>query len=306
MPHSTTSVRSLGRPGFRARSLARFRSCAWRACLPIASQALPLGGSDLSVLLERFDEQFAAAAATDRATLFGAATEGAARHQFAGVPLVLLDVPMDSATEFDFLRALVRESPSVLMTVPFGDRAALDSVGGTRRRAGDPRNRTDRPISPHSGATCSPDGGRLNGRRQAMCGCSPRPAKGANVPRLRGGSSRRRSAASRWTTSPCCCDRRKTIWVCSSTRAGDRGIPVWFDRGVKRPHPAGRAFLAILGCAIERLSARRFAEYLSLGQVPQLDTAGTAADFVAPADDAFGQISDLAAEDMLRTLGSDP
>src|SRR5262249_4579646 len=49
------------------------------------------------------------------------------------------------------------------------------------------------------------------------------------------------------------------------------GIPAWFDRGTRRPHPAGRAFLALLACAAEHLSASRFAEYLSLGQVPQLD-----------------------------------
>ena len=46
------------------------------------------------------------------------------------------------------------------------------------------------------------------------------------------------------------------------------GIPAWFDRGTRRPHPAGRAFLALIACATEGLSARRFAEYLSLGQLP--------------------------------------
>jgi hypothetical protein len=46
------------------------------------------------------------------------------------------------------------------------------------------------------------------------------------------------------------------------------GVPVWFERGTRRPDPAGRAFLALLACADEQLSARRFAEYLSLGQVP--------------------------------------
>src|SRR5688572_24627338 len=45
-------------------------------------------------------------------------------------------------------------------------------------------------------------------------------------------------------------------------------VPAWFDRGTRRPHPAGRAFLAMLACAGEQLSAARFAEYLSLGQVP--------------------------------------
>jgi ATP-dependent helicase/nuclease subunit B len=46
------------------------------------------------------------------------------------------------------------------------------------------------------------------------------------------------------------------------------GVPAWFERGTRRPDPAGRAFLALLACAEEQLSARRFAEYLSLGQVP--------------------------------------
>src|SRR4029453_15236128 len=48
------------------------------------------------------------------------------------------------------------------------------------------------------------------------------------------------------------------------------GIEAWFDRGTRRPHPAGRAFLAILSCAVEKLSAIRFSEYLSLAQVPRI------------------------------------
>ena len=49
------------------------------------------------------------------------------------------------------------------------------------------------------------------------------------------------------------------------TRAG---IPAHFARGTVRPDPAGRAFYSLLTCAAEGLSARRFAEYLSLAQVP--------------------------------------
>ena len=44
------------------------------------------------------------------------------------------------------------------------------------------------------------------------------------------------------------------------------GIPAHFARGAVRPDPAGRAFCALLKCAAEGLSARRFAEYLSLGR----------------------------------------
>lgn len=45
-------------------------------------------------------------------------------------------------------------------------------------------------------------------------------------------------------------------------------VPAWFARGTRRPDPAGRALLALIACALEQVSARRFAEYLSLGQVP--------------------------------------
>jgi hypothetical protein len=41
-------------------------------------------------------------------------------------------------------------------------------------------------------------------------------------------------------------------------------IPAHFARGAVRPDPAGRAFYSLLKCAAEGLSARRFAEYLSL------------------------------------------
>ncbi len=52
------------------------------------------------------------------------------------------------------------------------------------------------------------------------------------------------------------------------------GVPAFFSRGTSRPDPAGRAFLALLACAAEGLSASRFAEYLSLGEAPAPDPSG--------------------------------
>ncbi len=72
------------------------------------------------------------------------------------------------------------------------------------------------------------------------------------------------------------------------------GIPGWFDRGTSRPHPAGRAFLAVLACACEKLSARRFAEYLSLAQVPDLSGARREFDFIVPDDDVLTVVSEAA------------
>src|SRR5262249_10912882 len=73
------------------------------------------------------------------------------------------------------------------------------------------------------------------------------------------------------------------------------GIPAFFARGARRPDPAGRALLVLLECAIDKLSARRFAEYLSLGQVPPL-AAG------AP---PRGREIWMAADEETLTLGAD-
>lgn len=45
-------------------------------------------------------------------------------------------------------------------------------------------------------------------------------------------------------------------------------IPLWRSEGLRRPHPAGRALLALLHFANEGFPAARFLEYLSLGQSP--------------------------------------
>jgi len=47
------------------------------------------------------------------------------------------------------------------------------------------------------------------------------------------------------------------------------GIPAIYTLGSHRPDVAGRSFLALLYCAEEGLPASRFAEYLSLGQMPE-------------------------------------
>ena len=67
-------------------------------------------------------------------------------------------------------------------------------------------------------------------------------------------------------------------------------IPAYFSRGVARPDPAGRAFLALLACAAEGCSATRFAEYLSLGQAPPLDRPPAAASPPPPDDEVLARL----------------
>ena len=65
-------------------------------------------------------------------------------------------------------------------------------------------------------------------------------------------------------------------------------IPAYFARGTTRPDPAGRALLALLACRSEDFSARRFAEYTSLSQVPDPESArDPEANWTAPPPDVL-------------------
>jgi ATP-dependent helicase/nuclease subunit B len=69
-------------------------------------------------------------------------------------------------------------------------------------------------------------------------------------------------------------DRHQPLILESLRRAA---IPASCTLGVRRPDAAGRSLLALLHCAEEGLSASRFAEYLSLGQMPEDEEAVTPA-----------------------------
>jgi ATP-dependent helicase/nuclease subunit B len=279
---------------------------------------LSLGGPDLATLLDRFDEQFAASSATDRARLFTAATEallsGHAPLHVRG--LLLLDVPVDSAVEFEFVRALLapRDSPttppatgtSILITVPFGDIATLNRFEtlGLKAEPLEPKGATD----------------LVALRRYLFAGKQPPEREPAGDVRFFSapGEGRecieiaRRIVQEARSGVPfdemAVFVRAPQRYVGLLEHALERAIPdengrplAWFDRGTQRPHPAGRAFLALLACACERLSARRFAEYLSLGQVPRLDETQRAPEFVLPQDEELGLL-----RAMDRTVGEDP
>jgi RecB family exonuclease len=80
-------------------------------------------------------------------------------------------------------------------------------------------------------------------------------------------------------------------------------IPAHFARGAVQPDPTGRAFLALLACAGEGLSARRFAEYLSLGQVPDATPAGAPPAAANPGERWVAPDEELVSDAIARTLG---
>jgi hypothetical protein len=99
----------------------------------IASERLAVAdaaAADIGRLLARVDEQRDCAAVDDRAALFRLAAEAcrAGEVRWASLPIVLLDIPLDSHVEREFVAALAARSPDVLATVPDGDQSALDAL----------------------------------------------------------------------------------------------------------------------------------------------------------------------------------
>ena len=233
-------------------------------------------GSDLARLYLAFAEQLQRQSLSDRATLYGLALKASesGAHRLLGRPLLLLDLPIVSARQRELLAAIVERSPAVLALTLEADlesRAHLESALGIAAEPGaEPEDHTtldrvrrqvfapqleqaaaDETVeffsAPGEGLECVEIARRA--RRLAAGGV----AFDSMAVLLR---------------SP---EKYQPLLEDAMRRAG---VPVYFPRGSARPDPAGRAFLALLQCASEDCSASRFAEYLSLAQVPELDAAG--------------------------------
>jgi len=275
------------RPGFPAavaRTLTELRE-GGVAAPALAGLAAP--GPDLAALLEAVVEELAQAGLADRAALFGAAVAAVAEAPaLVGVPLLLLDLPLGAACEADLVAALVARAPAVLATVPRGDARAVERFEALLGCAGEP-------VAPEGA------GSLVALQTHLFEGSTPLPAAldGSVVVRSWPGEARECVEIARVLQVEAArgvpFDRMAVLLHAPAEYAVQveealrrAAIPAYFARGTRRPHPAGRALLALLACAAEGLSARRFAEYLSLAQVPDPTAPAPGdADFAPPASD---------------------
>jgi ATP-dependent helicase/nuclease subunit B len=258
----------------------------------VGSQSLD---HDLARLLERFEEALSRAAVDDRAALFRAAATACRNGsvRWSRLPIVLLDVPLDSRAEQEFAAALIKCAPAILATVPDGDRSALDALtafGGDVMIARDdalPRSdlahlrqfvferEAQPPVRERAGDVSmfsAPGEGReaVEIVRRVL----DEAARGVPFDEV-----------AVFLRTP-----QQYLGLLEHACARG-GVPVYFDRGTRRPDPSGRAFVALMSCAVDGLSAKRFDEYLSLGQVPQVGDQH-AYDVVIPDDEALARPSD--------------
>ena len=235
-------------------------------------------GPTLSELLRRYQETSSSAGVADRTEVLRAATRAAEstdRPPLAPSTL-LLDVPIRTPVEKRFIASLVRSAANVLATVPEGDETTLRAL----QEALDVASQIVL-----TGEDASAAVSQL--QRYVFSGSAPsRPAATQDVIVLSApGEAQEAVELARCIQSEAASGVRfdsMSILLRSpeaytpliEDALARAGVPAYFETGTLRPAPGGRAFLALLDCAAEELSASRFAEYLSLGQAPSLDEKG--------------------------------
>ena len=271
-------------PGF-ARAIAAV--IAELRLASLTSGAISKVAPDLMRLMEAYEAGLAEAELTDWPGVLNVATETASghadAHRLMNLPMLLLDVSIRSEAELAFLRALSAAAPDTLATVPAGDQPTLghirdglhwkfENLDRAPRRAERLSKKSTlerlqrRLFDDYSTVSQAPPDGEVEvfsapGESRECVEIARRVLAFA-----RDGISFDRIAV--LLRSP---EEYRAHLQEAFTRAR---IPAHFARGAVRPDPAGRAFFSLLKCAAEGLSARRFAEYLSLAQVPDAGAGG--------------------------------
>jgi ATP-dependent helicase/nuclease subunit B len=244
----------------------------------LSSEDLAAAMPDVSLLLATYEAELAELALADWPKILTLAADRVLTHRLSGLPLLMLDVPIASQAELGFLRALATRAPEILATVPAADKVSLARVRDDLhcqiedldlRPASVPEHalrRLQRNLFEESTAPTADPATAVE--------IFSAPGEGRECVEI----ARRALALAREKIP---FDRMAVLlrspeeYRANLEEAFNRaGIPVHFARGTRRPDSAGRAFYALLKCATEGLSARRFAEYLSLGQVPEADSGG--------------------------------
>jgi CRISPR/Cas system-associated exonuclease Cas4 (RecB family) len=238
-------------------------------------------------IIREYERELAEGGFSDWPGVLELATEAISspgRHRLVGIPTLLLDVPISSESELAFVTALAAAAPAMLATIPAADAATLVRF---RDRLGFKVEDLDQPpVASHSGGATTGALARL--QRNLFNEHEKRPeAKAGNEIEVFSAPGEGRE---------CVEIARRVLGLARDGVPFDRiavllrspedyrahlgeafaraDVPVHFARGAVRPAPAGRAFVALLECAAQGLSARKFAEYLSLAQVPDAASGG--------------------------------
>ena len=262
---------SPGLPRSLAETLGELREAG---VAPERLRTLDAAGPDLAALGARYTALLEEGGLADRAALLGTATallrDGDASSILTPGPLVLLDVPLSTAAERDFVAALVARASAALATVPAGDLRTIallppplaTAISSPDDTAGNPGDSALARVRRYLFAPIAPSGDADDG---VQFFSAPGEAREAVEVARRILDEAARGVA--FDEMALVVRAPDAYWGPIEQALERARVPAWFSRGTPAPpDPTGRAFLALLACAAENLSARSFAEYLSLGQ----------------------------------------
>jgi hypothetical protein len=302
-------------PGFAGALAATLRELRLAGVEPDVLRNGSRAIGDIGELLQIFAAALESAGLADRKALFEAAISSLRRFPDLAArtrPIVLVDVELQSPAEAGFLSELLRSSEAALATVPVGDLRTLAVLGDAatleRQAAGPARRRSSlQQLRDYLFADEDPPPGDTDDGVKFFS--APGEAREAvEIARYLLDEAR---AGTRFDDMAVFLRNAETYTPLLETAFRRAGVPAFFARGTQRPDAAGRAFLALLACRAEGLSARRFAEYLSFGQVPDSAATGeppSGADvWVAAADEVLHATASVADSipDLSREVGLD-
>jgi ATP-dependent helicase/nuclease subunit B len=258
------------RPGF-PRALARTFEDLRAACVPFSRLRDVPSVASLTPYTEAIEAELEENRLVDRAQVFQIALEtlSEAWPWPKDLPVLLVDLPLRDICEQRLVTAVTKRASNVFATVAEGDRASIDAhvalLGSEPKRLKDERAESclanlqqhlfeesaPKPRDVDASVSLASWPGEARECVEIARHIQEQAAKGVPYDRM-----------AVFLRSP---SEYRAHLEEALRRAS---IPAWFARGSTRPDPAGRALLALLACAAEHLSARRFAEYLSLCQVP--------------------------------------
>ena len=256
------------------------------------------GGKDLAKIAQAVENELERSHIADRAAIFRAAINAVRGHlidsaahedriqstddieksiagpghaglELLGFPLLLLDVQVGDQLELALVREIANRCAGVLATVPAGDdrtASALERALGCNRTMSDDLTGVSSLSSAkqHLFAESMPQVSPLD-ETLKLSNWPGEPRECVEIVRSIQAEAARGVPFDQMAVFLNSPGEYRSHLEEGFSRAQ---IPVYFAQGSSAPDPAGRAMLALLSCAAEGLSARRFAEYLSLGQVP--------------------------------------
>lgn len=235
-----------------------------------------LEDADVSAILAAYEAELGRAKMVDRAEVLRLASVAAAsgqRDDLVKNPIVFLDVPVQSGREADLVAKLCERASRYLITVPLGDDRTYDFVKTL------PGVQTVDEQGAAGTALCRLQGGLFSptaelgesGEDVVILSAPGESRECVEIARRLHAEAERGTPFDRMAIVLRSTQQYRAHLEEALRRAS---IPAHFARGTVRPDPAGRAFIALLACAADGLSARRFAEYLSLGEVADAEPEG--------------------------------